>query len=55
MLEWVKCIRIRFWDSLFRSYFVKILVNPSGFTVFLPHLSEKYLITKFSDLKWIRF
>ena len=54
-LEWVKRIRTRFWDSISHSYFVKILANPSGFTAFLPYLSEKYLITKFSDLKWMRF
>ena len=53
-VEWVKRIRIRFWDSIFHSYFVKILANPSGLSAFLPHLSEKYLITKFCDLKWMR-
>ena len=50
-LEWVKRIRIRFCDSLLPTYFVKILVNPKGFTASLPHLCEKYFITKFSDLK----
>ncbi len=54
-LEWVKRIGNRFWDSIFHSYFVKILVNPSGFTAFLPHLREKCLITKFFDLKCKRF
>ena len=54
-LEWVKYIRIRFWDSLFHSYFVKILANPLGLAAFLPHLSEKSFITKFFDLKRMRF
>ena len=54
-IEWVKRIRTRFWDSLFHSYFVKILANPLGLAAFLPHLSEKSFITKFFDLKRMRF
>ena len=54
-VEWVKRIRTRFWDSLFHSYFVKILANPLGLAAFLPHLSEKSFIAKFFDLKRMRF
>ena len=40
-----------FETSIFRCGCVKILVNPLGFTVFLPCAPKNPLITKFYDLK----
>ena len=46
-----KLIPIRFSRDDFCSLFVKILVNPSGFTAFLPCTPKNPLFTKFYDLK----
>ena len=40
-----------FETRIFRCDFVKILVNPIGFTVFLPRTPKNSLFTKFYDLK----
>ena len=40
-----------FETSIFCCGIVKILVNPLGFTVFLPRTSKNSLFTKFCDLK----
>ena len=43
--------RIRFWKKNFPLSFVKILVNPTGFTAFFPRISKITLLTKLVDLK----
>ena len=40
-----------FETRIFRCGIVKILVNPLGFTAFLPRTSKNSLFTKFCDLK----
>jgi len=44
-----------FETSIFRCGIVKILVNPSGFTAFLPCPPKNPLFTKFCDLKGTAF
>ena len=38
--------RIRFWKKNFPLFFVKILVNPTGFTAFFPRISKNYITYK---------
>ena len=44
-----------FETRIFRCGIVKILVNPSGFTAFLPRTPKNSLFTKFFDLKGAAF
>jgi len=44
-----------FETSIFRCGIVKILVNPLGFTAFLPRTPKNPLFTKFCDLKGADF
>ena len=44
-------LKLDFETRIFRCSFVKILVNPTGFTAFLPRTSKNPLLTKFYDLK----
>ena len=44
-----------FETSIFRCCIVIILVNPLGFTVFLPRTPKNPLFTKFFDLKGTDF